>query len=166
MINIIAALSSNHIIGKDGQIPWKLKDDMQNFFSLTAGHTVIMGRKTYESINLPRLPMRQNIVVTQNGEHLKNTGVIWAKNYQESLDLYKCKPQGEVYIIGGYSAYKKFLPKADKMILTFVDTVVCGQNLVKFPKVQWHEWNPISYKTFAKNKDNQHNFTIWNFERF
>lgn len=125
MITIIAALSEkNNVIGKDGGIPWHLLTDMKRFKELTTGHTVVMGRKTYESIpsKFRPLPNRNNIVLTSQFDY-QETGIeiclsseILADAVFEDTILY---PQ--IFIIGGASLYKFCIPFADKLELTFVD---------------------------------------------
>ena len=124
MIGIIAARSSNNVIGKDGRIPWKIEGEQKQFKELTTGNVVVMGRKTYEEIGHP-LPNRKTIVISKTkifeGENLRTAGSV-----KEALELAEeAGAQGQkVFIAGGYGVYKEALPFADVLYLTEVDLVI------------------------------------------
>ena len=107
MIGLIVARSKNNVIGKNGQIPWRIKGEQKQFKELTTGNTVIMGRKSYEEIGHP-LPNRMNIVVSNTANYSGENAV----------------KEGNVYISGGYGLFKEALPLVDTMYITEVDTVV------------------------------------------
>jgi len=113
MINIIAAHDHDMCIGKDGEIPWHLKGDFKNFKKITTGHTVIMGRKTFDSIGFP-LPNRRNIVLTRDQDWC-HVGVETCHNYEDLLEM----PE-DVFILGGEKVYRAFLPFAKKLYITYV----------------------------------------------
>ncbi|HYM65283.1 MAG TPA: dihydrofolate reductase [Candidatus Sulfotelmatobacter sp.] len=115
MINIIAALDEKRGIGKIGKLPWHLPEDLKHFKELTSGHTVIMGRKTFESIGRP-LSDRENIVVTQNPQ-FQAEGATVVHTLGEALDGAK----GDVFIIGGGQVFYETLQRADKLYLTLVE---------------------------------------------
>ena len=119
MIGLIVARSKNNVIGKKGQIPWRIKGEQKQFKELTTGNTVIMGRRSYEEIGHP-LPNRKNIIVsgTQNytGENL-----VTVKSLKEAIEM--CKGEN-VYICGGYGLYKEAVSMVDVMYITEVDTIV------------------------------------------
>ena len=119
MLGLIVARSKNNVIGKNGQIPWRIKGEQKQFKELTTGNTVIMGRRSYEEIGHP-LPNRKNIIVsgTQNftGENL-----VTVKSLSEAIEM--CKNE-TAYISGGYGLYKEAVPFVDVMYITEVDTVV------------------------------------------
>lgn len=157
-ITLIAAVSSNGVIGKNGKLPWKLNTDMQLFRANTLGKTVVMGRKTFESIGRP-LSGRNNIVFSNN---LSEGG-----NYQlvSSVDeaLAAKAPEQELMVIGGAQIYALFLPIATKMILTEVDVVLDGD--VMFPPFNKDEW-VISHR-FRKEADahDEYSFTVVTYGR-
>jgi dihydrofolate reductase len=134
IISIIAAVSNNNVIGKDNKLPWHLPGDLKRFKELTTGHTIIMGRKTFESIGRP-LPSRRNIVVTRNKDY-KADGVEIIHSIKEALDL--VKNEDEVFIIGGEEIYKLALPMANKIYLTRINKEYDGDAF--FPELG-PEWS-------------------------
>lgn len=128
-VSIIAAMSSNRVIGRDGAIPWSIPADMRRFSELTFGHTVIMGRKTFESIGRP-LAGRKNIVVTRQPEY-PASGVITAGSLDEALRL--ATGDGEVFICGGGEIYAQALCHAERIYLTVADFEAEGDTF--FPAI-------------------------------
>lgn len=119
MISIIAAMDEKRGIGKAGQLPWHISEDFKRFKEITSGHTVIMGRKTYESIGKP-LPNRKNIVISGQLQNLD--GAIKDLIFVSSLDDALRQTQGkDVFIIGGGQVYTQAIEKADKLYLTLVE---------------------------------------------
>jgi dihydrofolate reductase len=135
-ISIIAAVSSNGVIGTNNTIPWHVKEDMTRFKELTTGKVIIMGRKTYESLPKGALPNRANVVITstKHQSELPNCHVF---STIESAMEYLAGVT-EVFIIGGASLYEKFLPIADTMYLTEVHENFAGD--VTFPKFEHENW--------------------------
>lgn len=133
-VSIIAAMSSNRVIGRDGAIPWSIPADMRRFRELTLGHTVIMGRKTFESIGRP-LAGRKNIVVTRQLKY-PASGVITAGSLDEALRL--TTGDGEVFICGGGEIYARALPLAGRIYLTVVDLEAEGDTF--FPVIPVEEF--------------------------
>ncbi|MFH1523225.1 MAG: dihydrofolate reductase [Patescibacteria group bacterium] len=120
MINIIVALGKNREIGFKNQLLWDIPEDMKRFKKITTGHIVIMGSKTYESIGKP-LPNRINIVIAKEKDY-QATGCIVAHSIIEAVEKAKGHSRKkEIFIIGGGSIYKQFLPLTDKLYLTLVD---------------------------------------------
>lgn len=113
MINLIAAVGKNLELGLNNKLIWNIPEDLQYFKEVTNDKTVVMGRKTYESIGRP-LPNRNNIVLTK--KDIKIDGVNIVKNYEKILNM-----DGEIFIIGGESIYELFLPYADKIYLTEIE---------------------------------------------
>ena len=123
-INIIVAHSKNMAIGKANSLPWHLPDDLKRFKKLTTGHPIIMGRKTYQSINRP-LPDRTNIVVTRD-MGLEIPGCVVVHSAAEAIKKAQEFDQEEIFIIGGAEIYKETLPLADRLYVTVVDMYVDG----------------------------------------
>lgn len=128
-ICIIAALSEkNRVIGKDGQIPWRISADLKHFRELTTPHPIIMGRITFESIieSIKKpLPNRQNIVITN--KHLVIDGVMVKHNINEALSAGKMLDQERVFIIGGGEIYHQTINLVDRLFLTLVQPPVEGE---------------------------------------
>ena len=134
MIIIIAAMSRNRVIGKDGRLPWRIPEDLEHFRRLTLGHPCIMGIKTYESLPVKPLPGRENIVLTSRDIQLP--GAVVKHSLEEALDY--CKGKEKVFICGGASVYEQAMKFADKIELTFIDRDYDGD--VLFPKIDEREW--------------------------
>lgn len=115
-VSMIAAIGKNRGIGKEGSLLWRIPDDLKRFKTLTDGHSVIMGRTTFESIGKP-LPNRRNIVLSSN-EGLSIDGVTVVHSPEEAL---KEAGDGEVFVIGGARVYELFLPQAHTLYLTLID---------------------------------------------
>ena len=117
MINVIAAVARNRAIGLDNKLLYWLPNDLRRFKSLTTGHTIIMGRRTFESLPKGALPNRRNIVLTRSQQQFPG-----AETFPTlSAALAACKEDEEVYIIGGASVYRQALPLADRLCLTEID---------------------------------------------
>jgi len=151
---IIAAISENNVIGNEGGLPWKLKDDLRLFSNITKGHSVIMGRKNYESIGKP-LPNRHNIVITRNPKY-KADGC----DIVESLDRALFMANSAPFIIGGAEIYKMAMPLATHFFRTTVHAEVQGD--VFFPKTPagFTEWDSCYRMRYNKDDGNDHDFTF------
>lgn len=135
MIGLIVARSKNNVIGKNGEIPWKIKGEQKQFKELTTGNVVVMGRKSYEEIGHP-LPNRKNIIVSKtknfSGENLVTVGSL-----QEAIDI----SNGEnIYISGGYGLFKEALSLVDIMYITEVDIEISDGD-VFFPEFDRNEFD-------------------------
>ena len=104
MISMIAAVAKNRAIGFENKLIYWLPNDLKRFKALTTGHTIVMGRKTFESLPKGALPNRRNCVLTKSSDFFKS-----------------CKPDEDIYIIGGASLYTNLLDKADRLCLTEID---------------------------------------------
>ncbi|WP_241426350.1 dihydrofolate reductase [Geobacter benzoatilyticus] len=129
IVTIIAAMAENRVIGKDGAMPWHIPDDLARFKSITMGHPVIMGRKTFESLGRP-LPGRQNIVLTRR-EGYAPEGVTVARTLDEALEL--AGAAREVFICGGGEVYREVLPLAGRILLTVIHDAYEGDTV--FPEI-------------------------------
>lgn len=113
------ARSKNNVIGKNGEIPWKIKGEQTQFRELTTGNVVVMGRKSYEEIGHP-LPKRKNIVVSKSKNFL-DENLVTVRSLQEAIGI---SVDEDIYISGGYGLFKEALPFVDKMYITEVDITV------------------------------------------
>ena len=137
MISIIAAIAENYAIGKDNKLLWQLPNDLKHFKKITEGHTIIMGRKTFES--LPKvLPNRKHFVLTRNNEFNMDDDNVTVFYYIEDL-INNLKDNEEYFVIGGGKIYKQFLHYAKKMYLT----VVYGEYEADtfFPAIDLKRWS-------------------------
>ena len=116
MIGLIVARSKNNVIGRNGEIPWKIKGEQKFFKELTIGNIVVMGRKSYEEIGHP-LPNRQNIIVSKTMKY-EGENLITVSSLAEALAL---SDNSNIYIAGGYGVYKEAIPFVDVMYITEVD---------------------------------------------
>lgn len=117
MINVIAAVARNRAIGLDNKLLYWLPNDLRRFKALTTGHTIIMGRRTFESLPKGALPNRRNIVLTRSQQQF-----LGAETFPTlAAALAACQTDEEVYIIGGASVYRQALPLADRLCLTEID---------------------------------------------
>ena len=132
MKGILVAVSPEGIIGKDNSIPWHYSVDLKRFKRLTLGKTVIMGRRTWESLPVKPLPDRRNIVITRSS--LDNVECF------SSIDDALATCEGDVWFIGGAGIYQEALGKADIIDMTLVPDNVSGEGCVRFPTIG-DEWN-------------------------
>jgi dihydrofolate reductase len=143
MLSIIVAVAENWAIGKDNDLLWHFPEDLRRFKRITSGHTVIMGKRTWDSLPKKPLPGRRNIVISDDkGEHLE--GCIMAYSIDEAIE--QCDPAEEHFIIGGASIYRQFLPKADKLYLTRVHKRFDAD--VFFPEIDFSLWTCIDKEDF------------------
>jgi dihydrofolate reductase len=137
IISIVVAIAQNRAIGKDNQLLWHLPQDLKHFKNITSGHTVIMGRKTYDSIGKP-LPNRRNLIITRQ-EAFQALGVEVVYSFDEALRL--SEGEAEVFVIGGAEIYKLALPYCEKLYLTLVD---CHPEAdAYFPELDLQQWTLV-----------------------
>ena len=141
MITIVAALSRNGIIGVNGKLPWHNKEEIQHFKQLTTGKTVIMGRKTFESIGKP-LANRRNVVVSKTLKNIEGAEVY--RSIEEALS--KVETNGEVFVIGGREVFEQTIKLADKMHLSCIYGNFEGD--VFFPSFNKKQWKIIEKKKY------------------
>ena len=154
-ITLIAAFDKNQAIGVDGELPWHLSSDLQHFKKMTSGNTIVMGRKTFDSIGMA-LPNRKNIVLTRNISW-GFEGVITINNVDEIFNI--CKEGSEIFVIGGAEIYEIFLSIATKMILSYVETEVEDADAF-FPKFDSKGWKIIDESELIKEKNDDFSYRI------
>ncbi len=138
MISIIVAVAENMGIGKNNDLLWHLPEDLKRFKRLTTGKSVIMGKKTWESLPKRPLPGRKNIVITDNPSEVIE-GSVTAYSISDAIE--KCKDDGETFIIGGGSVYRQFMPFADRLYITHVHQVAEAD--IFFPEIDLNVWKVI-----------------------
>jgi len=152
-ITVLAAVGANLVIGRDGDMPWHLPEDLAHFKAVTMGHTMVMGRKTYDSIGRP-LPGRRMIVIThQPGWQAPSVEV--AHSLPEALAL---AGPADVFVIGGSEVYREALPYADQMLLTEIEQSPEGDAYFpEFTSGDWHKTarephNGFAFVTYTRNR--------------
>lgn len=155
MIGLIVARSINNVIGKNGEIPWRIKGEQKQFRELTTGNVVVMGRKSYEEIGHP-LPNRKNIIVSRT-ENFEGENLYTAKSVKEAVEMF---PEEDVYIAGGYGLYKEAIPFVDVMYITEVDIEVADGD-VFFPEFDEREFE----KTVGETGGEDIKFTRTTYKR-
>lgn len=158
MISLIVAASINNAIGKENQLLWHLPNDLKFFKNTTWGGVVIMGRKTFESVNKP-LPGRTNIVITKQPDwNAENVEV--ANSLDDALEKATALNFKEIFIIGGGEIYKQSIEIANRIYLTKVHTEIDGDTF--FPDLN-NDWKMISNRDFKSDEKNKfdHSFQIW-----
>lgn len=156
MVSIIVAASQNNAIGKNNQLLWHLPNDLKFFKNTTWGMPVIMGRKTFESVNKP-LPGRFNIVVTRQ-TNWHNDGVIIASDLKDALKKASQTNCKEFFIAGGGEIYKEAMQLADKIYLTRVHAVIEGDTF--FPVIDETQWLQISNQDFEADEKHTYNYSF------
>jgi dihydrofolate reductase len=159
ILSLIAAVSKNNMIGNNNELIWHLPADLAHFKKITSGNTIIMGRKTYESIGRA-LPNRRNIVISRQ-EGYSAPGCEIMQSLQDAVDT--CLQEKEVFIIGGGEIYKQVLPVADKIYLTRVYHEFEGDT--RFPDINFSNWKLITYVKHHADEKNSFDYSFSEYER-
>lgn len=177
MISIIVAIASNGAIGRNNQLLWHISEDLRYFKKITGGHTVIMGRKTWESIGRP-LPNRRNIVVSRSIDAGKLAGAEVYRSIEEAVaatsaninhqpDALCTNNQSDeprIFIIGGGEIYRQSLPLADRLYLTLVHTPIEDADTF-FPAIDYTQWREVSRESFPRGEKFEYPFDFVVLER-
>jgi dihydrofolate reductase len=160
MISIIVAVSDDWGIGKDNELLWHLPEDMKRFKALTMGKTVVMGKKTWVSLPRRPLPGRKNIVLTDlPGEVIE--GAVTAYSLEDGLA--KCDSNDEIFIMGGGSIYRQFMPLADRLYITHVHKSADAD--IYFPELDKETWYVVSAEDFNAGSEQAVPYTYTIYER-
>ncbi len=158
MISIIVAADENNVIGKDNDLIWHLPDDLKYFKNLTTGHTIIMGRRTYESIGRP-LPNRTTIIITRDVS-FKAEGCIIVHSLEDALK--NTSDKDESFIVGGEQIYKLGLPFTDRVYLTRVHHAFDGDRA--FPELD-SNWKEVAQQKHETDEKHAYPFTFITYEK-
>jgi len=149
MISIIAAMTEDHVIARDGGIPWHVPEDLKLFRELTTGHAVVMGRKTFQSMGKP-LKGRLNIVISSTlrgtEDDLREDNLLICPSFEEAIAAAEGENR-DIFIIGGTEVYRRALPVADRMYLSIMKKKYRGDTF--FPPFNEAEWRKTSIKPFS-----------------
>lgn len=160
MISIIVAVSDDWGIGKDNELLWHISEDLKRFKRLTLGKTVVMGKKTWESLPRRPLPGRKNVVLTDNpNESIENS--VTAYSIEDALG--KCEKNEEIFIIGGGSIYRQFMQVADRLYITHVHKKAAAD--IYFPEIDLNVWEVTEKEEFITDGEECIPYTYTIYER-
>lgn len=154
MITIIAAVANNNALGKDNQLIWHLPADLKRFKTVTSGHHIIMGRKTFESLGKP-LPNRTTIIITRNKNYFQE-GCIVVNSIEAALKA--AESDSNPYILGGAEIYKQAINLADKLDLTLVHHSFDADAF--FPEIDFSVWKESLREDFKADQKNIYDYSF------
>lgn len=161
MLSIVVAKGKNNIIGKDNKIIWNLPEDLKHFKELTTGHTIIMGRKTFESLG-GVLPNRKHIIFSQNPDFkVNNENVEVVHSLLQIQDL--IEGEEEAFVIGGAMIYNFLMPYVKKMYVTEINEEFDGDSF--FPKINENTWKEVNREKGIKDEKNNLDYEFVIYER-
>jgi dihydrofolate reductase len=161
-LSVIAALSSNAVIGRDNDLPWHLSSDLKRLKALTMGHHMIMGRKTYDSIGKP-LPGRTTIVITRSPDFSVG-GVVAVHSLEDAIHLAAASGDDEAFIAGGAQIFQLAMHRADRMYLTRVHADLSGDAV--FPDFDdVSEWTLTDAEHFDADAKNDYPYSFLTYDR-
>lgn len=158
IVSAIVAIGENNAIGKSNQLLWHMPNDLKHFKDITSGRTIIMGRKTFDSVGKP-LPKRRNIVVTQQDITIPGCEVV--KSIEDALEL--CEGEDEVFIGGGAQIYRLAMPLTDRIYLTVIHKVFDADTF--FPSIDKDEWKEVKREDFDADEKNPYPYSFITLER-
>lgn len=151
----IAAIGNNNELGKNNDLLWHLPNDFKRFKTLTSGHYIIMGRKTFESFPKP-LPNRTHVVITNQKDYQTNADVIVVESLEKAIE--QCPTNEDIFIIGGGQIYQQAMEFCNVLELTHVNASFIDAE-VYFPKINKQEWH-LNFECYHP-KDDKHQFDFW-----
>jgi dihydrofolate reductase len=160
IVACIVAMAENRVIGAGGRLPWHLPNDLRHFKSTTVGHTVIMGRKTWESVGRP-LAGRTNVVITRQPAYRVPAGVHVVHSLTEALE--QAEGDEEAFVIGGGEVFEMALPRCDRVYMTVVHATPEGDTV--FPEATQGEWQLVAEERHEADDRNDHPHTFRVYER-
>jgi len=158
IVSIIVAIGENNAIGKNNQLLWHMPNDLKHFKEITSGRTIIMGRKTFDSVGKP-LPKRRNIVVTRQDISIPGCEVV--KSIEDGLML--CKGEDEVFIGGGAEIYRQAMHLTDRIYLTVIHKSFDADTF--FPVIDKQEWKEILREDNQPDEKNAYPYSFLTLER-
>jgi dihydrofolate reductase len=154
IISLIAAMTPDRVIGKNNQLPWQMPADLQHFKKITLHKTIVMGRKTYQSIGRP-LPHRRNIVITRDRHFMAPGCEIF---HSLALALEALEAEAEIFIIGGGELYTQTIDHANYLYLTFIHAPIQGDSF--FPEWDSNDWVEILRELHLADEENPYDYTF------
>src|SRR5690625_1736438 len=162
MISFIVSMDKNNVIGSNNELPWHLPKDLQFFKETTIGHTIVMGRKTFESIGRV-LPERNHIILTKNEKLSFPNEVEVFHNIEDVIKLSKELGDEELFVIVGGHIFTQFLPYADRLYITLIDEEFNGDAF--FPSIAPQDWKLISKVKGDKDHKNPYDYYFIQYDR-
>lgn len=160
-VSIIAAVADNYAIGKSKKLPWHLPADLKRFKFLTTGSTVLMGKRTFESLPNGPLPNRKNIVLSSMFNEGVREGYFEANSIEDAMEL--CNHSENIFIIGGSSVYKQTMDIADYMYITWVHAEFQADAF--FPEIDFSKWKEINREDFDPDDKNKFAYSFVTYEK-
>lgn len=164
-ISLVVAHSRNRVIGREGQLPWRLSGDLKRFKQLTMGHHLLMGRKTLESIGRI-LPGRTSLVLTRQADYKPPVGCEAARvvhTLEEAIQVAAAANDAELFVIGGGEIYHLALSHADRIYLTLVDADIGGD--ATFPELDPNRWKCRSEEWHPADEKNEYRYAVQVWEK-
>ncbi|QHS22532.1 dihydrofolate reductase [Virgibacillus sp. MSP4-1] len=161
MISLLVAMDQKQVIGKDGGLPWRLPNDLKFFKETTMDHTIVMGRKTYQSIGRP-LPRRENVILTRD-RTFKAEGCEIIHSWDNVMERNERIPKEEIFIIGGSELFNTALSFADKMYITEIEESFEGDTF--FPAFDQSEWELVHKEKGIKDDRNPYDYYFCTYVR-
>jgi dihydrofolate reductase len=158
IVTIVVAIGENNAIGKNNQLLWYLPADLKHFKNITTGHTVIMGRKTYDSVGKP-LPNRRNIIITRQDIAIDGCEVV--KSIEDALAL--VAHEEEVFIVGGAEIYRQSMHLTNRIYLTIVHQKFDADSF--FPEINYNEWQETEREDHQPDEKNKLPYSFITLER-
>lgn len=159
-LSLIWAMGRNRVIGVDNRLPWRLPADLKHFRALTTGHTILMGRKTYESFPRP-LPDRRHVIITRDRNYQAAMGCLVVHTVEAALAA--ARNDNEVFVIGGGSLYAQVLPRAERLYVTLIDSDFIGDT--RFPDFDWADWREVTREDHGPDEQNPYPYSFVTLER-
>lgn len=160
-VSIVVAISKNNAIGRNNELLYWLPNDLKRFKAITSGHTIIMGRRTFESLPKGALPNRRNIVLSTN-INAKFEGAERYSTLQEAIAA--CKDEEDVFIIGGASVYKQAITLCDKLYVTLIEDETKDADAF-FPEIKEEEWKISGSEPHQTDEKHHYPYIFINYER-
>lgn len=154
-LSLIAAVAENGVIGVNNTLPWHLPEDLKRFRALTTGHHIIMGRKTYESLNR-LLPGRITVIVTRNPDY-RVEGALIAHSLEQAIA--QCGKDDEAFLIGGAELYEEGMKLADKLYLTEIHATFAGD--AYFPAIDFSAWSEVRRENHVSEKGLKYSYVTY-----
>lgn len=164
IVSIIVAMARNRVIGRDGDLPWRMPADLRHFKATTAGHPMIMGRRTWQSIGSKPLPGRPAVVVTRQADYVPGDAAV-AHDLDAALAAAGRLDGGEVFICGGEAIYREALDRdrVDRIYLTLIDAEPDGDT--RFPEFDAARFDIASREDHPADEKNPHGYSFIRYER-